>query len=113
MVNRATGSGNSVGRQVIKHCRHGSCRKLPGPASAAGSIPIIAVEAAVLDGFGDVLGGNRLTATEIGYGARHFEDAVVRACGQTHAAHRHLVRSPESSSAQCLRIMRVGMRALS
>jgi len=35
------------------------------------------VQAAVLDGFGDVVGGDIFNAFEIGYGAGDFEDADV------------------------------------
>jgi len=43
------------------------------------SAPVFPVEGAVLDGFGDVGGGEAFNARKVGDGAGHFEDAVVRA----------------------------------
>jgi hypothetical protein len=51
--------------------------------------PVIAVEAAVLDGFGEVLGGDVGGMIEVGDGAGDFEDAVVGAGGEAHAADGH------------------------
>jgi len=39
--------------------------------------PIVAVERAVLDGFGDVAGGDILGAFQVGDGAGDLEDTVV------------------------------------
>ena len=53
------------------------------------SSPVIAVEAAVLDGFGEVLGGDGGGFIEVGDGAGNFEDAVVGAGGEAHASDGH------------------------
>ena len=53
------------------------------------SSPVIAVEAAVLDGFGKVLGGDGGGFIEVGDGAGNFEDAVVGAGGEAHASDGH------------------------
>src|ERR1035441_5134613 len=53
------------------------------------SSPVIAVEAAVLDGFGEVFGGDGGGFIEIGDGAGDFEDAVMGAGGEAHAADGH------------------------
>jgi hypothetical protein len=37
----------------------------------------LTVQTAVLDGFGDMFGADRLHPREVGGGARHFEDAIV------------------------------------
>ena len=50
------------------------------------SAPIAPVEAAVLDGFGDVFGGNSSGAGEVGDGAGDLEDAVVGAGAEAQAA---------------------------
>src|ERR1017187_9097692 len=50
------------------------------------SSPVIAVEAAVLDGFGEVLGGDGGGFIEVGDGAGNFEDAVVGPGGEAHAS---------------------------
>ena len=47
--------------------------------TTASSPPAVAIQAAILDGFGDVLGTDRLHAREVGDGARHFEYAIVAA----------------------------------
>jgi hypothetical protein len=54
-----------------------------------GSGPVITVEAAVLDGFGEVLGSDGGGLIEVGDGAGDFEDAVVGAGGEAHAADGH------------------------
>ena len=60
------------------------------PKSPGGrSTPVVAVEAAVLNGFGEVLGEDLVAAVEIGDGAGYFEDAVVRPGAQAHAADGH------------------------
>jgi DNA-binding XRE family transcriptional regulator len=41
------------------------------------SIPQLAVEGAVLDGFGDVVAGNVLHASQVGNGAGDLEDAIL------------------------------------
>ena len=43
-----------------------------------------------MDGLGDVLGANVGGAADIGDGASDFEDAIVGARGETHAADGHL-----------------------
>src|SRR5687767_13960661 len=47
-----------------------------------------AVETTVLDGFGDVLGGDVVRFSEVGDGARHLQDAVVAAGGEAESGHR-------------------------
>ena len=59
----------------------------------APSTPVVPVQAAVLHGFGDVFGFDAIQAAEVGDGAGDFEDAVVRARRQAHAAHGHLERA--------------------
>jgi hypothetical protein len=49
--------------------------------------PVTAVEGAILDGFGDVRGGNILHTVHVGDSARHFQDAVVGARGKAQARH--------------------------
>jgi hypothetical protein len=51
-----------------------SPRKWPSPAF---SRPAVAIQTAVLDGFGNVLGTDRLHARQVGDSACHFKDAVV------------------------------------
>lgn len=41
-----------------------------------------AVEGPVLDGFEEMRGGDMFFACEVGEGSRHFQDAVVCACGE-------------------------------
>ena len=53
------------------------------------STPVIAIQRAVLDGFGEVLGGDGGGLVEVGDGAGDFEDAVVGAGGEAHAADGH------------------------
>jgi hypothetical protein len=53
-------------------------RARPAPCS------IFSIEGAVLDGFGDVFGGEGFHAVQIGDGAGDFEDAVVRPRAQPH-----------------------------
>src|ERR1035438_7382189 len=53
------------------------------------SSPVITVEAAVLDSFGEVLGGDGGGFVEIGDGAGDFEDAVMGAGGEAHTADGH------------------------
>ena len=57
------------------------------------SAPVAAVQAAVLHRFCQVLGSDRLGVIEIGDGAGDFEDAVMCASAQAHAADGHLERS--------------------
>src|SRR5580692_11693442 len=57
------------------------------------SIPIAAIQAAVLYRFRQVLGRNRFRAAEIGDSACHFEYPVMRACAQAHAADRDFERT--------------------
>src|SRR5258708_37023936 len=57
-------------------------------------LPVIPVQTAILDCLGQVFRGDASRAfdvavVEVGYGARHFEDAVVGASAQAHAAHGH------------------------
>ena len=59
----------------------------------APSRPVIAVEAAVLNGFGEVLGGDGGGLIEIGDGSGDFEHAVVGAGGEAHAADGHFERA--------------------
>ena len=54
------------------------------------SRPIIAIQTAILYGFGNVLGGDRFGAAQIGDSARHLKDAVMRAGGEAHLPHGHL-----------------------
>jgi hypothetical protein len=49
--------------------------------------PVAAVERAVLDGFGQMGDGQVLGAFEVGDGAGHFEDAIVRARGEALLLH--------------------------
>ena len=50
-----------------------------GDSEKEDSAPVTAVEAAVLDGFGEVLGGHRLGSVQVGDRTGDLEDAVVRA----------------------------------
>src|SRR5437867_800818 len=47
------------------------------------SLPVGAVEGAVLDGFGDVAGLDLFAPLEIGHRARYLENAVVGPCRET------------------------------
>ena len=47
------------------------------------------VKAAVLHGFSNVLGGNGFGVPRIGYSARHFQNAIVRAGEDAHLPHGH------------------------
>src|ERR1035437_3796938 len=71
--------------QVINSTVRLTLEKLAGVWSG----PVVAVEAAVLNGFGEVLGGHGGGVIEVGHGARDFEDAVVGAGGEAHAADGH------------------------
>jgi hypothetical protein len=51
--------------------------------------PVIAIQRAVLHGFGDVFGADARRAAEIGDSARDFQNAVMGAGGESHAADRH------------------------
>src|ERR1700722_10726041 len=51
------------------------------------SCPVRTVEAAVLDGFGDVFGLDRVGAFEVGDGAGDFQDAVVGAGAEALLGH--------------------------
>ena len=56
--------------------------------------PVIPVQTAILDCLCQVFRGDAsraidVTVVKVGYGARHFEDAVVSAGAQAHAAHGH------------------------
>src|SRR5215813_14454551 len=62
--------------------------KLAPRAAARGFASCAAVEPAVLDRLGDVLGGDVGGAGQVGYGARHLEDSIVTARRQTQARHR-------------------------
>src|ERR1700731_1574009 len=64
----------------------------PDAGGPTGSAPVTAVQAAVLHCFCQVLGSNRLGVVEIGDGAGDFEDAVMCASAQAHAADGHLER---------------------
>ena len=83
-------------------------------AWACNSSPVIAIQAAVLHGFGDMLGGN--TAAESPRSAMVRATLRMRSCARAERPIRRTaissVRSPASSSAQTLRISRAGMRAL-
>lgn len=48
----------------------------------------IAVERAVLDGFEDVVGADRVAAGQVRQRARHLEDAVMGAGGKVELHHR-------------------------
>ena len=85
----------------------------PGPWPTA-SVPVIPIQTPILDGFGQVLGGDQFGAGDIGYGAGYFEDAVVGAGGEGTCGGRPVpgcVRRNRPER-QCLRMERVGMRAL-
>ena len=56
------------------------------------SDPVLPVQRAVLDGLGDVGGGDMLRAREIGDGARDLEDAVVGPRGKIQIGDRSLER---------------------
>ena len=73
--------------------RHGRAIPVRGSRRLRVSGPVIAVEAAVLDGFGDVLGGDRRRAADIRDGARDFENAIVGARRKAHTADGHLERA--------------------
>lgn len=51
--------------------------------------PITSIQAAILYGFSQVLGGDRVGAVEVGDGTGGFEYPVMRAGTQAHAAHGH------------------------
>lgn len=53
-------------------------------------MPVVPVQAPVLNCFGQMLGADTFTTVEIGDGTGHFEDPVVGASGKAHAAHGHL-----------------------
>jgi hypothetical protein len=55
--------------------------------------PVTAVQVAVLNGFGEVLGGDVRRVREVGNGARHAQYAVMRASREVHLADRELKRS--------------------
>src|ERR1035438_2354691 len=55
--------------------------------------PVVAVEAAVLHGFGQMFGGDGGGFIEVGDGAGDFENAVVGAGGKSHAADGHFERA--------------------
>lgn len=57
------------------------------------SVPIIPVDAPMLNRFRDMVGAHAFRAVQIGDGARHFQDAVVRARRKAHAPHRHFERA--------------------
>src|SRR2546426_2669015 len=71
--------------QWNKPIRTGANRGVLARANAQHLGPISAVEAAVLDGFAQVVGLDARRAVQIGYGARDFQDAVVRAGGKPQA----------------------------
>jgi hypothetical protein len=56
-------------------------------------LPVIAIQAAVLHGLGEVLGGDAFGVVEIRDGARDCENPVVRAGGKAEAAHGHFERA--------------------
>ena len=62
---------------------------LPALAGRLTLRPIIAIQTAILDGFGEVLGGDGGGMIEVGDGAGDLEDAVVGAGGEAHAADGH------------------------
>ena len=55
---------------------------------SAGLAPIVAVEGAIVDGFGEVFGGDGRGGGKVGDGAGDLEDAVVAAGGEALAGHR-------------------------
>ena len=65
-------------------------RSTSGQNSLWKSSPVTAIQSAVLDGLGQVGYGELLDAFEIGDGASDFEDAVVRAGGETLLLHGSL-----------------------
>ena len=56
-------------------------------------MPIRAVEAAVLDCFGEVFGADVVGVIQVGDGAGDLEDAVVGAGAEAHAADGHFERA--------------------
>src|SRR5690606_4490828 len=50
--------------------------------------PIFPIERAILDGFGKVLGSDRIGLVKIRNGSGDFQDAVIGPGGQTKAIHR-------------------------
>ena len=66
-----------------------TANNLAYPAPAHQSVPIIAIQTAILHRFGHVLGGDGLGFAQVGDGARQFQNAVVRAGRESHAAHGH------------------------
>ena len=55
--------------------------------------PVTSVQAAILDSFGQVFGGDGFGVVEIGDGAGGFQYTVMSAGAQAHAAHGHFERS--------------------
>lgn len=53
------------------------------------SVPVIPVEASVLNGLRDVFRAHCIRAVKIRDGSRDFQNPVVRAGGKTHPPHRH------------------------
>ena len=54
------------------------------------SAPAVAVEAAEVDGFGEVFGGDGGASGEVGDGASHLEDTVVGTGGESQPVHSDL-----------------------
>ena len=70
--------------------------------------PIAAVQAAILDSFGQMLARDAFGSGEICDGAGYFEDSVVSACRQAHPANSHfegpfsgIVKGAEGSQLPC------------
>ena len=53
------------------------------------SRPVVAIQTPILHGFGDVLGADVRRAAKVGDRARGFQDAIVRARREAHAADGH------------------------
>jgi len=81
---------------------------------APGSLPVIAIEAAILHCFGEVFRAEAFTRVEIGDGAGDAQNPVVRAGGEGPCAAPpfRACAQPASSSAQSLRSWRAGIFAL-
>lgn len=75
-----------LGQARVCELAEGTKGTRPGEDSVA---PALAVEAAVLNGLGDVLRADAGLAVEVGDGAGELDDAVVGAGGEAEALHGH------------------------
>ena len=76
-----------LGQARVCELAEGTKGTRPGEDSVA---PALAVEAAVLNGLGDMLGADVGLAVEVGDGAGELYDAVVGAGGKAETLHGHL-----------------------